>query len=76
MLDDSKYHDYSRPLRLSEFVEEGVETEGEHVHSEEEGEAKVPFGTPTFWLYVGISFGLTCFAGLMSGLTVGLLSID
>ena len=29
-----------------------------------------------FWIFMGISLGLTLFAGLMSGLTVGYLSID
>jgi len=29
-----------------------------------------------FWVFVGVSAGLTLFAGLMSGLTVGYLSID
>lgn len=53
---------------------EETATEGEAGH--EEHEAKEPFGTSRFWLYTAISAGLTCFAGLMSGLTVGLLSID
>ena len=55
--------------------EEQHESSG-HLEEEEGSEAKIPFGSPKFWVYVGISFGLTCFAGLMSGLTVGLLSID
>lgn len=49
--------------------------EGEE-HGGEGEEEKVPFGSPRFWLFTGISIGLTCFAGAMSGLTVGLLSID
>ncbi len=35
-----------------------------------------PYGTTAFWTYIGIAVFLTCFAGLMSGLTVGYLSID
>ncbi len=37
---------------------------------------KEPFGTPMFWQFVAISASLTLFAGMMSGLTVGYLSID
>ena len=29
-----------------------------------------------FWIYLGIYVGLVLFAGLMSGLTMGLLSLD
>ena len=53
------------------------------IFAEEEGE---PFGTPVFWTYAGLALCkkhtiinykvCTCFAGLMSGLTVGYLSID
>ncbi len=39
-------------------------------------EGREPFGTPRFYTCVMIAAGLTCFAGMMSGLTVGLLSID
>lgn len=30
----------------------------------------------TFWMYVGICIGLILFAGIASGLTIGLLSMD
>lgn len=44
---------------------------------EEECEEHVlPFGSISWWVYLGIVFLLTCFAGLCSGLTVGMLSID
>jgi len=39
-------------------------------------EERAPFGTYEFWLYSLIATGLTLLAGLMSGLTVGYLSID
>lgn len=29
-----------------------------------------------FWTYVGVSMALVCMAGLMSGLTLGLMSLD
>lgn len=34
------------------------------------------YGSPEFYLYIGISLGLVLFAGAMSGLTVGFCSID
>ncbi|KAG0625982.1 hypothetical protein M758_2G093500 [Ceratodon purpureus] len=33
-------------------------------------------GTPTFYLYIAIIIGLVLFAGLMSGLTLGLMSLS
>jgi metal transporter CNNM len=36
----------------------------------------LPPGTPGFYLYIGISAALVLIGGLMSGLTVGLFSID
>lgn len=33
-------------------------------------------GTPTFYLYIVIIVGLVLFAGLMSGLTLGLMSLS
>lgn len=33
-------------------------------------------GTPTFYLYIVIVIGLVLFAGLMSGLTLGLMSLS
>jgi metal transporter CNNM len=35
-----------------------------------------PVGTPLFFTYASLCVFLTLFAGLMSGLTVGYLSID
>jgi hypothetical protein len=34
------------------------------------------FPTPRFWADLGVSAALVCLAGLMSGLTMGLMSID
>lgn len=41
----------------------------------EEEETLTP-QTTKFWMYAGICLGLVLFAGLMSGLTMGLLSLD
>eukprot|EP00850_Spirogloea_muscicola_P019578 SM000194S04814 [mRNA] locus=s194:18458:22727:- [translate_table: standard] len=35
----------------------------------------VPYGSPTWWLYFAVSGALVVFAGLMSGLTLGLMSL-
>jgi hypothetical protein len=35
----------------------------------------VDFGTPWWWIYAGISAALVLFAGIMSGLTLGLMSL-
>ncbi|XP_076955955.1 DUF21 domain-containing protein At4g14240-like isoform X2 [Bidens hawaiensis] len=37
--------------------------------------AEIEFGSPMFYLYVGISCFLVIFAGIMSGLTLGLMSL-
>lgn len=34
----------------------------------------VPFGTLWWFVYAGVSFSLVLFAGIMSGLTLGLMS--
>jgi CBS domain containing-hemolysin-like protein len=52
-----------------------TETEGGH-HEEGGIELHYSFGTKGFWICVGVSLILTGIAGIMSGLTVGLLSID
>jgi hypothetical protein len=39
------------------------------------GPKAIPYSS-AWWEAVGISVGCTLFAGLMSGLTIGLLSID
>lgn len=77
---------YSRFLAEEGTVEptsgETTHTSGEEVvheaeHEEEGGiELHYSFGTKGFYICVMISIFLTCFAGIMSGLTVGLLSID
>lgn len=33
-------------------------------------------GTPTFYIYIVVVIGLVVFAGLMSGLTLGLMSLS
>jgi hypothetical protein len=40
------------------------------------GGQRAEVGSPEFWLYLGISLGLTVAAGLAAGLTVGYVSID
>ena len=58
--------------------EEVVNTESEeegHMESEEFG-MHYPPGTFGFYMCIVVAMILTCFAGIMSGLTVGLLSID
>lgn len=37
--------------------------------------SKVDPGTPTFYVYILVIIGLVLFAGLMSGLTLGLMSL-
>ena len=37
---------------------------------------RIPPSSPQFWIYVVICIGLVLFAGLMSGLTLGLLSFE
>lgn len=39
------------------------------------GEAPVEIGSLRWWIYAGISVFLVCFAGIMSGLTLGLMSL-
>lgn len=39
-------------------------------------EEKLNYHDDMFWVYLGVYFGLVLFAGLMSGLTMGLLSLD
>lgn len=41
----------------------------------EHGDADIPCCGTKFSLYVIIIFGLVCFAGLMAGLTLGLMSL-
>ena len=61
---------------LVTFSESKANSESESSHEEsgpfaEKEHDKIPFGTTQFWLFVLYSFLLTCFAGMMSGLTVG-----
>jgi hypothetical protein len=53
--------------------EEEDEGEGEEVECGEEEEKA---SGAEFWLYVGISAILVCSAGMFSGLTIGLMSLD
>jgi len=39
------------------------------------GDHPVEIGTLWWWIYGGISVFLVCFAGIMSGLTLGLMSL-
>ena len=39
------------------------------------GDNPIDFGTFWWWAYGGISVLLVCFAGIMSGLTLGLMSL-
>lgn len=39
-------------------------------------EPLIPTSSPLFYIYALISFGLSCFAGVCSGLTVGYMSIS
>ena len=68
-----KFHNYDKPLQFlnevvaNETVEE--ETEGHQEHLIE------PFSFQ-FWVTIAICVFLTLMAGLMSGLTVGMMGID
>jgi hypothetical protein len=46
------------------------------VQSRKVEEHLVEMGSITFWVYAGISFFLSCFAGVCSGLTVGYMAIN
>lgn len=37
---------------------------------------QIAVGSLTFWIYAGLSFALSCFAGVCSGLTVGYMAIS
>lgn len=55
--------------------------EGEKVHCNNEvfeifPESPLDYHDKMFWIYLGVYVGLVLFAGLMSGLTMGLLSLD
>ena len=80
---------FTATAEIGSFLRESTnfeEASGEAVHPAETGGAQheegegielhYSFGTKGFWICVGVSIFLTCFAGIMSGLTVGLLSID
>jgi len=53
-----------------------LESEEGSKESGEGSESRAEVGTYTFYVFLGTSIGLTLVAGLMSGLTVGYLSID
>lgn len=56
-----------------EKVHDGVECEGQ-VYVEPEH--KLAAGDATFWIYIAVSIVLVLLAGLFSGLTIGLMSLD
>lgn len=72
------------PNPMSRFLSDEMQIvpnlieEGTHIPEGEGGEGSLhfSFGTKGFWVCLGIACFLTVYAGIMSGLTVGLLSID
>lgn len=60
------------------FLDSPSNVEEEHADSESHGEGSTRYspGDPEFLFYVSSSIFLILFAGAMSGLTVGYLSID
>ena len=46
------------------------------VQSRKAEEDLIEMGSILFWVYAGISFLLSCFAGVCSGLTVGYMAIN
>ena len=68
-----KFHSYSTPLSfLNEVVSEETVNEETGGHHEDLIE---PFSFD-FWFTIGVCLFLTLMAGLMSGLTVGMMGID
>ena len=58
---------------LSVTGEEGVQQNETDCQPAEE---RLPAGSKEFYLYCAYSIGLVCTAGIMSGLTMGLMTID
>jgi ankyrin repeat/SOCS box protein 13/metal transporter CNNM len=56
--------------------EEGIICEGEQYYDHEGEDGPIPPSKPLFWVYLGLSLFLVCFAGICSGLTIGLMSLD
>lgn len=52
-----------------------TQTQKQHT-SHQDGEHEIPPDSPQFWVYLGISVGLVVIAGVMSGLTIGMSSLD
>jgi metal transporter CNNM len=74
-LEARQLQERTRPPKEGPEEEEGEHGQEEHgveVKCEEEEQAS----GAEFWLYVGISAILVCSAGLFSGLTIGLMSLD
>lgn len=69
----------SRLVRVTKFDRESWTFSGriDFDHQELDGAGKrIPFGTTQFWTTTMLCAGLILFAGLMSGLNMGYLSID
>lgn len=75
-VDSSGMSGFLGQSRMLQEVKEETHTTHETVHEEEHGERRYAFGTKGFFICVIMATVCTCFAGIMSGLTVGLLSID
>lgn len=67
--------DYHSWLNCSKISEGKISCNGTTYHSDAEGFDIKP-GSVEFYEYVGICVALVCFAGIFSGLTLGLLSLD
>jgi len=63
----NKFHSYDSPITI--LNEEVVEEEGHH-------EELIETFSVQWWITIGICTFLTVTAGLMSGLTVGMMGID
>jgi len=71
------------PSKGNVFAEETTHTDaeghaekGEHHEEECETEELLLLWSPLWWSYIGIVLFFTCFAGLCSGLTVGMIGIE
>ncbi|XP_062510862.1 uncharacterized protein LOC134186817 [Corticium candelabrum] len=61
---------------ICQYVENGVICENVTYRNSSCSDNKYTFGDTMFWVYLGIYVALVLLAGLMSGLTMGLLSLD
>ena len=67
---------YNISLIIILFLIKFIKTENTEHEVKHEGHDQIPFGTSEFYFYAFLSLFIVCFAGAMSGLTVGYLSID